>query len=177
MRPGLFALDGIEPSIDPSAWIAPTAAVIGNVTIGAGSGIWFQCVLRGDANRIEIGNRTNIQDGTIIHVDPGDFFAVIGDEVTVGHACIIHGCRLENTAFAGMGSTVMNGAVIEAGGVLGAGSLLTAGKRIRAGELWTGRPAKFMRAVSTEERLEFARISQHYVENAARFRTGLRKSV
>ncbi len=116
-RSALYRLGDAHPSIDPSAWIAPTAAVIGDVRIGAGSGVWFHCVLRGDANFIQIGKRTNIQDGTIVHVDPGEFAAVIGDDVTIGHACIIHGCRLEDTAFVGMGATVMNGCVIESGGV------------------------------------------------------------
>lgn len=169
----LFRLGDAEPSIDPSAWVAPTAAVIGDVRIGAESGVWFHCVLRGDANYIQIGKRTNIQDGTIVHVDPGEFAAVIGDDVTIGHACIIHGCRLEDTAFVGMGATVMNGCVIEGGGVLGAGGLLTAGRRIGAGELWTGAPAKLRRVLTEEERKEFILTAPHYVRNASRFKGAL----
>lgn len=169
----LYRLGDAEPSIDPSAWVAPTAAVIGDVRIGAESGVWFHCILRGDANFIQIGKRTNIQDGTIVHVDPGEFAVVIGDDVTVGHACIIHGCRLEDTAFVGMGATVMNGAVIERGGVLGAGGLLTAGRRIGAGELWTGAPAKLRRVLTDEERKEFFSNAPHYVRNAARFKGAL----
>lgn len=169
----LYRLGDAEPSIDPSAWVAPTAAVIGDVRIGAESGVWFHCVLRGDANFIQIGKRTNIQDGTIVHVDPGEFAAVIGDDVTIGHACIIHGCRLEDTAFVGMGATVMNGCVIEGGGVLGAGGLLTAGRRIASGELWTGAPAKLRRVLTDEERREFTSTGRHYVRNAARFKGAL----
>ena len=165
----LYRLGDASPSIDPSAWIAPTAAVIGDVRIGAESGIWFHCVLRGDANFIQIGKRTNIQDGTIVHVDPGEFSVVIGDDVTVGHSCIIHGCRLEDGAFVGMGATVMNGCVVEGGGVLGAGALLTEGRRIAAGELWTGAPAKLRRTLTEEERKGFASNAAHYARNAARF--------
>lgn len=172
-RSPLFRLGDAEPSIDPSAWIAPTAAVIGDARIGAESGVWFHCVLRGDANFIQIGKRTNIQDGTIVHVDPGEFAAVIGDDVTIGHSSIIHGCRLEDTAFVGMGSIVMNGAVIEGGGLLGAGGLLTAGGRIAAGELWTGAPAKLLRVLTDEERAEFMSTASHYVRNAARFKGAL----
>lgn len=169
----IFRLGDAEPSIDPTAWIAPTAAIIGDVRIGAESGIWFHCVLRGDANLIQIGKRTNIQDGTIVHVDPGEFSTVIGDDVTIGHACIIHGCQLHDKAFVGMGATVMNGAVIESGGILGAGALLTAGKRIAAGELWTGAPAKLKRALTEEERQEFISTAPHYVRNAGRFLSAL----
>jgi carbonic anhydrase/acetyltransferase-like protein (isoleucine patch superfamily) len=172
-RSPLYRLGDAEPAIDPTAWVAPTAVVIGDVRIGAGSGVWFHCVLRGDSNFIQVGQRTNIQDGTIVHVDPGEFATVIGDDVTVGHACIIHGCRLEDTAFVGMGATVMNGCVIEGGGVLGAGGLLTAGRRIAAGELWTGAPAKLRRVLSDEERREFTSTASGYVRNAARFRNAL----
>jgi carbonic anhydrase/acetyltransferase-like protein (isoleucine patch superfamily) len=172
-RSPLFRLGDAEPTIDASAWIAPTAAVIGDVRIGAESGVWFHCVLRGDANFIQIGKRTNIQDGTIVHVDPGEFSAIIGDDVTIGHSCVIHGCRLENKAFVGMGAIVMNGAVIEAGGILGAGGLLTAGRRIAAGELWTGAPAKLRRVLTDDERMEFMSTAAHYVCNAARFKGAL----
>lgn len=172
-RSALYRLGDAQPLIDSSAWIAPPAAVIGDVRIGADSGVWFHCVLRGDANFIQIGKRTNVQDGTIIHVDPGEFATVIGDDVTIGHACIIHGCRLEDTAFVGMGATVMNGCVIERGGVLGAGGLLTAGRRIGAGELWTGAPAKLRRVLTEEERKEFISNAPHYVRNAARFKGAL----
>ena len=172
-RSSIFRLGDAEPSIDPSAWVAPTAAIIGDVRIGAQSGVWFHCVLRGDANFIQIGKRTNIQDGTIVHVDPGEFSTIIGDDVTIGHACIIYGCHLHDGAFVGMGAVVMNGAVIESGGVLGAGALLTAGKRIASGELWTGAPAKLRRVLTQEERQEFVNTSPYYVRNAGRFLNAL----
>jgi gamma-carbonic anhydrase len=169
----IFRLGDAEPTIDPTAWIAPTAAIIGDVRIGAESGVWFHCVLRGDANFIQIGKRTNIQDGTIVHVDPGEFSTIIGDDVTIGHACIIHGCRLHDKAFVGMGAVVMNGATIETGGVLGAGGLLTAGKRIAAGELWTGAPAKLRRILTEQEREELLATAPHYARNATRFLNAL----
>lgn len=127
----------------------------------------------GMATFAQIGKRTNIQDGTIVHVDPGEFSTVIGDDVTIGHACIIHGCRLEDRAFVGMGAIVMKGAVIESGGVLGAGGLLTAGRTIAAGELWTGAPAKLRRVLTEREREEFTATAPHYVRNGARFRGAL----
>ncbi|MEJ8571607.1 gamma carbonic anhydrase family protein [Microbaculum marinum] len=151
MGKSIFSLGDEEPIIHPDAWVAPTAAVIGKVWIGAGSSVWFNCVLRGDTNTIRIGERSNIQDGTIVHVDPGEMRTVVGDDVTVGHGCILHGCTLEDGAFVGMGATVLNGCVVEGGGMLAAGALLSPGKRIRRHELWAGVPARPMRALSEEE--------------------------
>ncbi len=171
----LFAFEGKVPRIAPDAWIAPTAAVIGDVEIGAGSGVWFHCVLRGDTSRIRVGARTNIQDCTLVHVNEGeDGATLIGDDVTIGHSCIIHACTLENGAFVGMGATVLDGAVIESGGVLAAGALLAPGKRIGRGELWMGAPARLQRMISDEERPFFTSTAPRYVGFAARFRAGLR---
>jgi carbonic anhydrase/acetyltransferase-like protein (isoleucine patch superfamily) len=169
-----FTLGEHVPQLHETVWIAPSAVVLGNVSIGANSGIWFNCVLRGDAYEIRIGSRTNVQDGTIIHVDPGPMSANIGDDVTIGHQCIIHGCSLLDGAFVGMGATVMNGAVIEGSGMLAAGALLTSGRRITAGELWAGRPAKLLRAVTPEERNDFLDTARHYVRNAEMFKRLLR---
>lgn len=170
----LYALDGIAPKVDASAWVAPTAAVIGNVEIGPHSGIWFHCVLRGDTNVIRIGARVNVQDGTILHVNRGKFATILDDDVTVGHACIIHACTLKPRAFVGMGATVLDGAVIEEGGMLAAGSLLTPNKVIGPNELWSGSPAKLWRVMSAEERAGFDQTAVHYAELAARFKAGLR---
>jgi carbonic anhydrase/acetyltransferase-like protein (isoleucine patch superfamily) len=169
--PPLYVFGNIWPSIAPDAFIAPTAAVIGQVTVGPQSGIWFACVLRGDTARITVGARTNIQDGTIVHVNP-DMPTSIGDDVTVGHAAIIHACTLHDRAFVGMGATVLDGAVIESGGMLAAGSLLTPNKRIGAGELWSGSPARLTRVLGPEEAARFARTAPGYVALAARYRTG-----
>ncbi|MBY0339023.1 MAG: gamma carbonic anhydrase family protein [Acetobacteraceae bacterium] len=169
-----YVFEGKHPAVHPEAWVAPTAAVIGDVTIGARSNIWYHCVLRGDTNFIRIGARTNIQDGTIIHVNAGRQATRIGDDVTVGHAAIIHACTLENGAFVGMGATVLDDAVIEEGGVLAAGSVLPPGKRIGRLELWMGNPAKLVRVLTPAQRAEgFDRTAPHYVELAGRHRASL----
>ncbi len=170
--PPLYAFEGKWPEVAADAFIAPTAAVIGDVTIGAGSGIWFACVLRGDTNFIRVGARTNIQDGTIIHVNRGSFPTIIGDDVTVGHACIIHACTLEDRAFVGMGATVLDGATICTGGMLAAGGLLTPGKRIGPGELWSGSPAKLWRMRTPEDMKAFDATAPHYAELAQRYLRG-----
>jgi gamma-carbonic anhydrase len=169
----LFTFEGMAPRIAPDVFIAPTAAVIGDVVIGERSGVWFHCVVRGDTHFIRVGARTNIQDGTIVHVATGRFPCLIGDDVTIGHAAIVHACTLENWAFVGMGATVLDGAVIEEGGLLGAGGLLPPGKRIGRNELWMGQPAHLVRVMSREERAEFDVNAIHYAELAARFRAGL----
>ena len=125
----LYEFEGVKPRIAGDAWVAPNAAVIGDVWVGAQSTIWFNCLLRGDTNRIRIGDRTNIQDGTIVHVNPGEaWVTTIGNDVTVGHAAIIHACTLHDHAFVGMGATVLDGCVIEEGAMLAAGALLTRGR-------------------------------------------------
>jgi gamma-carbonic anhydrase len=168
----LYALDGVFPRVDPTAFIASTAAVIGDVEIGPESGIWFACVVRGDSNFIRIGARTNIQDGTIVHVDAVTYPTIIGDDITIGHGAIIHACTLRNRAFVGIGATVLDGAVIEESGMLGAGGLLTPGKVIGRNELWTGVPAKLKRVMDEEERRKFDRNAAEYRLLAARYRTG-----
>ena len=170
----LYAFEGAAPRIAADAFIAPTAVVIGDVEVGAGSGVWFGCVLRGDTNFIRVGARTNIQDGSILHVAAGTLPCLVGDDVTVGHAAIVHACTLHDWAFVGMGATVLDGAVIERGGMLAAGALLTPGKRIEPNELWAGVPAKKLRDMDTAERAGFDHNAVHYVELAARFRAGLR---
>jgi carbonic anhydrase/acetyltransferase-like protein (isoleucine patch superfamily) len=158
----LYELDGVAPDIHPTAWVAPTAVLIGDVRLGPGVNIWFNCVLRADTNPIIIGANTNIQDGTIIHVDHGEYFTEIGEDVTVGHAAIIHACKLRNRAFIGMGATVLDGAVVEEGGMLAARGLLTPGKRIGCQELFAGapagtRPRRIMWACPTAIEAVFAR--------------------
>ena len=171
----LFPFEGKWPVLHPTAFVAPTAAVIGDVELGEGASVWYGCVLRGDTNVIRIGPRSNIQDGTIVHVNAGRQPAIVGADVTVGHAAIIHACTLEDRAFVGMGATVLDGAVIEEGGVLGAGSVLPPGKRVGPMELWIGNPAKLVRVLTAEQRAEqFDRPAPHYVELAGRHRASLR---
>ena len=170
----LFSFEGNAPNVAADAFVAPTAAVIGRVEIGPQSGVWFHCVLRGDTNFIRIGARSNIQDGTIIHVNAGTLPTIIGNDVTVGHGCIIHACTLKDRAFVGMGATVLDGATIEEGGMLAAGGLLTPGKVIGKGEIWNGSPARLWRVMSDDDQRRFGSTAPHYVELAQRMLAGLR---
>src|SRR6201992_1727111 len=168
----VFSLNGVTPQIAEDAFIAPTAAVIGDVVIGSETGIWFHCLVRGDMGIIRIGARTNIQDGTVIHIDSGGMDTHIGDDVTVAHNAVIHACTLNNRAFVGISATVLDGAVIEEGGMLGAGGLLAPGTGIRRNALWIGSPAKLLRVMSDEERRKFDRNAEVYRELARRFLAG-----
>jgi len=170
----IYSLHGIFPRVHASAFVAPNASVIGDVQIGAEASIWFGCVLRGDTNLISVGARSNIQDGSVLHVNPGHGMAcMIGENVTVGHMAIVHAATLQDGAFVGMGAVVLDGGVIETGGVLAAGAVLAPGKRIGANELWMGAPAKLARVLSEEARLQFAMTAPAYVQNGIRFRGGL----
>ncbi|WP_298192141.1 gamma carbonic anhydrase family protein [Novosphingobium sp.] len=168
----IAAIHGNAPRIHPSAFIAPGCRIIGDVEIGPDASVWYNCVIRGDVNRIVIGARSNIQDGTVIHCDspdprhPQGFPTVIGEDVLVGHMVMLHGCTLENRAFVGLGAVVMNGAVIEGDGMLAAGALLTPGKRIAARQLWGGRPASHMRDLTDQAIHEMQLGVAHYVGNA-----------
>lgn len=139
------------PAIDSSAFIAENAILIGDVTIGEDSSVWYNCVLRGDVNDIRIGSRTNIQDGTIIHVSSTGQGTYIGDEVTVGHMALLHACTIGNRAFIGMKACVMDDAVIEDEAMVAAGALVTPGKKVPRHQLWGGAPARFMRSLTPEE--------------------------
>jgi carbonic anhydrase/acetyltransferase-like protein (isoleucine patch superfamily) len=156
----------VMPTLGPGAFVANTAVVIGNVEIGAEASIWFGVVVRGDVHNIRIGARTNVQDNTVIHVTEGRFGTTIGNDVLIGHGCIIHGCTLEDGCFVGMGSTILDGARVEKGAMVGAGSLVTPGKVVKAGELWTGRPAKLGRPLTDQDRAAMKSGVDHYVELA-----------
>ena len=161
---------GIVPTIADDAFIAPTASVIGDVEIGAGSGIWFSAVVRGDTNHIHIGARTNIQDGAVIHGDPGPFSAHIGSDVIIGHGAILHGCTVEDGCLIGMGARILNGAVVESGAVVAAGALVAPGKRVKGGEVWAGSPARFLRRVGDTEREAMAQGVANYARLAREYR-------
>lgn len=173
----ILPFNGIWPKIAEDAFIAETAVIIGDVEIGAGASVWYGCVVRGDMNRIRIGARTNIQDGSVIHVnhDPaGDYRqtgggmpAIIGDDVTVGHMALLHACTLESGAFVGMRGVVMDEAVVEGGAMVAAGALVTPRKRVSAGELWGGSPARRMRELTREERDHMSYTARHYRDLAA----------
>lgn len=156
----------IRPRIDPSAFIAGNAAIIGDVEIGAESSIWFGCTVRGDVNDIRIGARTNIQDNSVIHVSSTGQGTYIGRDVTVGHAAILHACTIGDEAFIGMQACIMDDAIIEPGAMVAAGALVTLGKRVPSGQLWGGRPARYMRDLNDEERAFLTHSAARYVKLA-----------
>ena len=162
---------GISPKIAESAFIAEGAVVIGEVTIGKEASIWYNCVVRGDVNFISIGERTNIQDGTIVHVATADGPTLIGNDVLIGHAAIIHGCTLEDGCFIGMAATVMDNAVVEREAMVAAGALVTPGKRVKARQLWAGAPAKFMRELTEIEVAQMKVQTARYADLADAYRT------
>jgi len=171
----LIRFAGKTPQIDPTAFVAPGAQLIGDIDLGPEASVWYNCVLRGDMNKIRIGARTNIQDGSVIHVDPhrpggpaDGFPALIGADVLIGHMAMVHGCTLHDRAFVGLGSIVMDGCEIESDAMLAAGAMLTPGKRIPAGQLWAGRPARFVRDLGEADLAGMRLGVAHYVALAKR---------
>jgi carbonic anhydrase/acetyltransferase-like protein (isoleucine patch superfamily) len=161
---------GVLPRLATSAYVDEAAVVIGDVGIGEDASIWPMSVLRGDVNSIRVGARTNIQDGTIIHVThrhpgrPEGHPTVIGDEVTIGHHVTLHGCRVGNRCLIGMGSVLMDGAELQDEVLLGAGSLVTEGAKLESGYLWLGRPARRIRPITDAERKWFHYSARNYVD-------------
>ncbi|CAH8389577.1 unnamed protein product [Eruca vesicaria subsp. sativa] len=160
-----------SPLVDKNAFVAPSASVIGDVQIGKGSSIWYGCVLRGDVNNISVGSGTNIQDNSLIHVAKTnlggkDLPTSIGDNVTVGHSAVIHGCTVEDESFVGMGATLLDGVVVEKHAMVAAGSLVRENTRIPSGEVWGGNPAKFMRKLTDEEIAYISKSAENYINLA-----------
>ena len=167
--PPLFPYKGILPTVHPDAFIAQTAAVIGDTHVGANSGIWYGCVVRGDVNEIRIGERTNIQDLSMIHCAERGQGTYLGNDITVGHSAVLHACTIENNAFIGIQACVMDDCLVEEGAMLAAGALLTPGKTIKSGELWAGSPAKKLRDIN-EDDLAFFEINRlRYAQLAAQY--------
>jgi gamma-carbonic anhydrase len=152
-----------RPVIPPSAFVAPNATIVGDVTLGEESSVWYQAVLRGDINRIVIGARSNIQDGAVVHL-ADDYPVLVGEYVTVGHKAILHACTVEDEVLVGMGATVLDGAVIGAQSIIGAGALVTGGKVIPPGSMVLGSPARVVRALSAEERQGLRHWAEKYVQ-------------
>lgn len=163
---------GISPQISASAYVDPSAVIIGKVTIGENASIWCNAVARGDVSHIQIGNNSNIQDLTMLHVthnNPGktnETPLIIGDNVTVGHNCCLHACTLENHVFVGMGSTILDNAYIEKNVMIGAGSLVPQGKRLESGYLYFGNPIKQIRKLTDAEIAHLDYSAKHYVKIA-----------
>ncbi|MBU6234740.1 MAG: gamma carbonic anhydrase family protein [Alphaproteobacteria bacterium] len=157
---------GVTPTIHETAYVAANAAVIGDVVIGANSGIWYGCTVRGDVNIIRIGSGTNIQDGTVIHVATHGRGTHIGNDVTVGHMALLHDCTIEDGAYIGMQACVMDGAVVEKRAFVAAGALVTPAKRVPSGQLWAGRPAKYVRDLTEDDYKLMDWSGPHYVRLA-----------
>jgi carbonic anhydrase/acetyltransferase-like protein (isoleucine patch superfamily) len=160
---------GIAPRFGRDVFVAPGAAVIGDVEIGDGANIWFGCVIRGDDHWVRIGADTSIQDGTVIHVSLGTHPTSIGARVTIGHGVRLHGCSIEDDAMVGIGATVLDGAVVESGAIVAAGAVLSPGKRVPTGELWAGCPARPARTVKPAEIEFIRRNAPHYRGLAAAY--------
>ena len=163
---------GVRPKFGTDVFIAPTAVVIGDVVVGDRASIWFGCILRGDGNYIRVGEETNVQDGTIIHIATDQFPALIGARVTIGHGAIIHACTIEDDTMIGIGAIVLDGVVVERGAVVAAGAVVSPGKRVKAGEMWAGCPAKPLRPVKRSETEFIAQNARGYCELAATYRDG-----
>jgi len=169
MKPLIRKYKEAEPKIADDVFVAENAVVIGDVEIGSQSSIWYGVVLRGDVEKIRIGERSNIQDGTIVHVTADKFGTYVGDDVLVGHNAVIHGCTLQDGAFVGMGAIVLDGAVVESGAMVAAGALVTPGKVVKSGELWGGNPAKKMRDLTPEQIAGLKAGTDHYVDVASEY--------
>ena len=158
----IYKFKEISPEIHETAFIAPSAEIIGDVKIGAHSSIWFQCLVRGDVNYIRIGENCNIQDMTLIHVARDEFPVIIGNSVSIGHRVTLHGCILKDNSFVGMSATVMDGVELGEYSFVAAGSLVTPGKKIPPGMMVMGSPAKVIREINDKERLIINRTATNY---------------
>ncbi len=172
----VFALDDVSPELpeEGTYWIAPDASVVGNVKMAADASIWFGAVVRGDNEPIMIGARSNIQDGSVLHSDPGAPLT-IGEGVTVGHKVVLHGCTIGDNSLIGIGAVVLNRARIGRNSLVGAGALITEGKAFPDGVLIVGSPARVVRELTPEQIEGLKRSAEHYVGNARRFAKRLKK--
>ena len=170
----IYELDGVAPRVAASAWVADTAQVIGNVVLGENASVWFGTVVRGDAEAITIGAGTNIQDASVLHADFGQPL-VVGERVTVGHQVMLHGCTIGDETLIGIGAIVLNGARIGKNCLVGAGALVTEGKEFPDGSMIIGSPTKAVRELSPEQIEGLRQSARHYMDNARRFQSGLRK--
>ena len=167
-----YELDGVRPKLDPTAWVAPTAVLIGNDIVGPRANIWFGAVLRGDNEPIVVGEGSNIQENSVLHTDMGSPLT-IGANCTIGHKAMLHGCTIEDGSLIGMGATLLNGAKIGAGSLVGACALVTEGKEIPPGSLVMGAPAKVVRELDAAAQARLLKSAEGYRANAARFANGM----
>jgi carbonic anhydrase/acetyltransferase-like protein (isoleucine patch superfamily) len=170
----LYELDGVAPQLGTGAWVADSAQVIGNVQLGENASIWFGAVLRGDNETMTVGRNSNVQDLSMLHSDPGSPLT-IGENVTIGHQVMLHGCTIGDNSLIGIQAVVLNNAKIGRNSIVGAGSVVTEGKEFPDNSLIFGSPAKVMRTISDEDAARLRHGSEHYVENAVRYAKGLKK--
>lgn len=170
----IYELDGVVPNIGETCWVADSAQVIGKVELAADASVWFGAVIRGDTEKIRIGRGTNIQDMSVLHADMG-MPLVVGEDVTVGHQVMLHGCTVGDGSLIGIGAVVLNGAKIGKSCLVGAGALVTEGKEFPDGSMILGSPAKVVRALSAEQQEGLRRSAEQYTHNAHRFQRGLKK--
>ncbi|MDF1486513.1 gamma carbonic anhydrase family protein [Ramlibacter sp. H39-3-26] len=170
----VYELDDVAPQVAGSAWVAESAQVVGQVTLGEDASVWFGSVVRGDTDSITIGAGSNIQDASVLHADHGKPL-VIGERVTVGHQVMLHGCTIGDESLIGIGAIVLNGARIGRNCLVGAGSLVTEGKEFPDGSMILGSPAKVVRQLTPEQIEGLRQSARHYVENARRFKAGLHR--
>lgn len=170
----IYQLESTAPSVHPSAYVADSAEVMGNVHLAAGTSIWFGAVIRGDNEPISIGEGSNIQDASVLHSDYGQPLTV-GKHVTVGHSVVLHGCTIGDESLIGIGAVVLNGARIGKNCLVGAGALVTEGKVFEDGSMIVGSPARAVRQLTPEQMEGLRQSAKHYMANAERFRTGLKK--
>ena len=172
----IYALDGISPELaaDGACWVAPTAAVIGKVRLARGVGIWFGAVLRGDNERIDVGEDTNVQDNCVLHTDMG-FPLTVGARCTIGHQAMLHGCVIGDNSLIGMGATVLNGARIGRNCLIGAHALISEGKVIPDNSLVMGAPGKVVKQVTPDMAERLAAAAEHYRQNWQRFQAGMKR--
>jgi carbonic anhydrase/acetyltransferase-like protein (isoleucine patch superfamily) len=169
----LYSLGDWKPKLAETAWVAPSADLIGDVRLGARASAWFGVVIRADNTPIIIGDDSNIQDGSVCHSDAG-FPLTVGARVTVGHQATLHGCAIADDCLIGMGARILNGAMIETECIVGAGALVTEGKHFERGSLIVGVPARVVRELTDEERQMLRASAAHYAEKAVRYAAGLR---
>ena len=168
----VYQLDTLTPHVAETAWVADSAQVIGNVELAEGASIWFGAILRGDTEPMRIGRNSNVQDGSMLHSDPGSPLT-LGENVTVGHQVMLHGCTVGDGSLIGIKAVVLNGAKIGKNCLVGAGSLVTEGKEFPDGSMILGSPAKVVRELTPEQIAGLSRAAQHYVDNAKRYAAGL----
>ena len=165
----IIPLSQLSPTLSEGVWVAPSADIIGNVILAEDVSVWFGAVLRGDNERIEVGRGSNVQDGVVMHADPG-FPCVIGEDCVIGHRAVVHGCTVGNEVLIGIGAIVLNGAVIPDGCLIGAGSLVAEGKILEPNSLYVGTPARKARTLTESDREAIRRNARGYRERAVRYR-------